>query len=281
MSHTAFVNVSAYRFVALEENQLETIRADLLTVATQQQLKGTILLSTEGINLFVAGLEEAIEHFFDHLNTHETFKDLPRKDSLSTEQPFTRMLVRIKKEIISMGRNEVMPAKHTAQHLSASEFKQWYDQNKDMVVLDTRNDYEVELGTFKDAIDLNIETFRAFPDAVRELPMDAKNKPVVTFCTGGIRCEKAAEYMLQQGFKEVYQLDGGILKYFEECGSTHYDGECFVFDKRVAVDGNLQETQTTQCYACRMPLHPKEQSGICPHCNGNPMHGKKTEQHPS
>ena len=278
MTSTPFINVSAYRFTPLAADQLSTIKADLLQIANQCSLKGTVLLSTEGINLFVAGLAAQIDAFFSHLNQYEQFQDLPRKDSLSAEQPFTRMLVRIKKEIISMGHEEIMPAKRTAPHLSAEQFKQWYEQNKDMVVLDTRNDYEVELGTFQDAVDLNIETFRAFPDAVRELPKDMKKKTVVTFCTGGIRCEKAAEYMLQQGFEDVYQLDGGILKYFEECGDSHYNGECFVFDKRVAVNANLEETGTSQCFACRMPLRTEEQSPVCPHCNGNPLTGTKAEQ---
>ncbi len=276
MSQTEMLNVSAYRFVRLAPERLVSIKADLLSKANDLALKGTVLLSTEGINLFVAAPTAAVEAFFTHLNRYAEFTDLPRKDSFSQEQPFTRMLVRIKKEIISMGRPEVVPEEKTAPHLSAQELKQWYNDKKDMVILDTRNDYEVDLGTFKDAVDLNIETFRAFPDAVRELPEDYKDKPVVTFCTGGIRCEKAAEYMLQQGFKEVYQLDGGILKYFEECGGDHYDGECFVFDKRVAVDSDLTETATTQCYACRMPLAAEQQNiTTCPHCQGDPLAGKQ------
>ena len=166
----------------------------------------------------------------------------------------------------------------TGQHLSAHEFKRWYDENKDMIVLDTRNDYEVALGTFKNAMDLNIETFRAFPDAVQELSDEIKDKPVVTFCTGGIRCEKASQYMINQGFKEVYQLDGGILKYFEECGGEHYDGECFVFDKRVSLDSSLSETAVTQCYAAtRMPLTVdlQKDNGECAHCGGNALTGQR------
>ena len=270
------VNVSAYRFVQISRSRLPEIRQDLLSCAQALKLKGTVLLSTEGINLFVAGPSNNIESFFHKLNTYTEFFDLPRKDSLSDKQPFTRMLVRIKKEIISMGCEEVKPYEKTAPHLSPTDFKQWMDENKDMVILDTRNDYEVKLGSFDSAIDLNIKTFREFPKALDQLPEDIKNKPIVTFCTGGIRCEKAAELMHQKGFNDVYQLDGGILNYFEQCEGTHYNGECFVFDKRVAVDSKLQETSTTQCYACRMPLndtHPAD--APCTHCAGNPLTGEK------
>ena len=198
MTQASILNISAYRFVNIEAATLPQLKQTLLSAAQQHDLKGTILLSTEGINLFVAGLPPQIRSFFSTLDQHTAFRDLPRKESYSSHQPFTRMLVRIKKEIISMGRPEVVPAQKTAPHLSPQQLHQWYSENKDMVVLDTRNDYEVALGTFKDAIDLNIDTFRAFPDAIKELPATYKNKPVVTFCTGGIRCEKAAEYMLQQ-----------------------------------------------------------------------------------
>jgi len=273
-------NVSAYKFVDLFEADLPELKSSLLSKAVELQLKGTILLSTEGINLFVAGLPDSVQDFLSFLASDCRFSDLPAKLSQSTEQPFTRMLVRIKKEIISMGREEVKPAQHTAEHLSAQELKKWYEEGRDMLILDTRNNYEVDLGTFKDAVDLNIDTFRAFPDAVKELPDAYKKKPVVTFCTGGIRCEKAAEYMLQQGYEEVYQLDGGILKYFEECGGRHYQGECFVFDKRVSVDADLKETAVTQCYACRMPLTIEQQSdtGACPHCGDNALTGIKANQ---
>ena len=273
------INVSAYRFVALNAERLGDIKQDLLSCAKSLDLKGTVLLSTEGINLFVAGTPAEIDSFFLKLDSYDEFHQLPRKDSLSDHQPFTRMLVRIKKEIISMGCEHIKPHENTAPHLAPETFKKWYDENKDMVVLDTRNDYEVNLGTFKDAIQLDIKTFREFPSAIASLPEEIKDKPIVTFCTGGIRCEKAAELMQQEGFNNVYQLDGGILNYFEKCEGSHYDGECFVFDKRVAVDSQLQETQTTQCYACRMPLHASHPYGeACPHCQGNPLTGDKIKE---
>ena len=271
------INISAYKFVSIDEAELAEIKRGLLAKANALALKGTILLSTEGINLFVAGSADAWQQFRTFLESAPRFQGLPYKESRTEYQPFTRMLVRIKKEIISMGVERVKPAEQTAPHLSATEFKSWLDAGKEVVVLDTRNDYEVDIGTFSTAVDLGIDTFRAFPDAVKELPEAYKDKPVVTFCTGGIRCEKAAEYMLQAGYNEVYQLDGGILRYFEECGGAHYEGDCFVFDKRVAVNSALEETGVIQCFACRMPLPPAEQQedGQCHHCGGNALTGEK------
>jgi UPF0176 protein len=267
------INISAYKFVAIAEAELPVLRTKLKSKAIACDLKGTILLSTEGINLFIAGLRENIDQFIQYLETFPEFQNLPYKESPSTDKPFKRMLVRIKKEIIAFGREEVDPESYTSTHLAPEELKRWYDENKDMIILDTRNDYEVRLGTFENAIDLKIQSFRDFPQAIANLSEEIKQKPVVTFCTGGVRCEKAAPFLEQQGFKEVYQLDGGILNYFEACGGAHYSGECFVFDKRVAVNSQLQETGAIQCYACRSPLDEQQQqasSGQCPYCgDGN------------
>lgn len=269
MSETPFLNISSYKFLDLPAEGLPQLKYHLLNQATELQLKGTILLSTEGINMFLSGLTDNMKAFQQFLKFETEFKDLTYKDSYSKDQPFTRMLVRIKKEIISMGCPTIRPMRKTAPHLDPQELKAWYEQNKDMVILDTRNDYELRLGTFENAVDLNIKSFRAFPEAIKKLPEEFRKKPVVTFCTGGIRCEKAAQYMLDEGFEEVYQLDGGILNYFEKVGGDHYEGECFVFDKRVAVDPSLEETDTVQCYACRSPITVKEQKqskGECPYC---------------
>lgn len=266
-----YVNVSAYKFINL--SNLESLRGELLRKSMALDLKGTILLSEEGMNLFVSGLEADVSSFKDFLTRELNLGDFPFKDSPSLHKPFRRMLVRIKKEIISMGCPDIKPAAMPAPRLTAEEFKSWLDNQKECIILDTRNDYEVRLGTFKNAMDLNIKTFRAFPDAIKALPESFKEKTIVTFCTGGIRCEKAAPLMIKNGFKAVYQLDGGILKYFETCGGEHYDKECFVFDRRVAVDATLQETKTTQCYECRSPLTPEEQETpeyvigkSCPYC---------------
>jgi predicted sulfurtransferase len=204
--------------------------------------KGTILISAEGINGFLAGEEAAIRQFLSEIREEREFADLEVKESWSSEIPFTRMLVKIKREIIPMGRPDVRPTEFTGKRLYPAQFKQWLDENRDIVVLDTRNDYEVEAGTFEKAEHLNLKNFREFGDRLKELPNEVREKPVVMFCTGGIRCEKATALALKEGFKEVYQLEGGILKYFEEVGGAHYRGDCFVFDDRVTVDPELRET---------------------------------------
>jgi predicted sulfurtransferase len=263
---TTFINTSGYRFVTIPPEELPGLKAQLAEEAQRCGLKGTILLSEEGINSFLSGTRAEIDAYQAFLNSISYFAKMWHKESESDHQPFTRMLVRLKKEIIAMGRTEIAPEKKTAPHIPPEALKQWFESGKKMRVLDTRNDYEVALGTFQDAVDLNIETFRDFPDALALLPESEKELPVVTFCTGGIRCEKAAQHMLNQGFKEVYQLEGGILNYFEQCGGDHYEGECFVFDKRVAVNSALEETETQQCYACRGVLLPTQVDQACVHC---------------
>jgi UPF0176 protein len=182
------------------------------------------------------------------------------------------MLVKIKREIITMKRPDINPAAKPAPRLAPHTLKAWLDEGRDVVMLDTRNDFEVGLGTFDNAVNLHIASFGDFPAAVQTL--DLKGKTVVSFCTGGIRCEKAAPLLIANGLDNVYQLDGGILKYFEDCGGAHWHGECFVFDKRVALGPDLQETGTTQCYACQAVVSPEEQHSTdyvlgksCPHCH--------------
>ncbi len=269
---SAVTNISTYLFAPL--SGLKSLREELLTSCKEWELKGTILLSAEGINLFVAGAGESIDRLLEKLRSIRGLEGLTPKVSLSDSQPFNRMLVRIKKEIISFGVETVRPADYTSPKITAKELKRWLDEGKPVTLLDTRNDYEVKLGTFKGAIDPDIKTFRGFPDAVRKLPEELKEQPVVMFCTGGIRCEKAGPFMEMEGFKNIYQLDGGILKYFEECGGEHYDGDCFVFDQRVGVDPGLNESDHAVCFACQAPLNRKEQEdpryvkGVsCPHCH--------------
>jgi UPF0176 protein len=268
----AVTNISTYLFAPL--SGLESLREELLASCKEWELKGTILLSAEGINLFVAGAGESIDRLLEKLRSIRGLEGLTPKVSLSDSQPFNRMLVRIKKEIISFGVEAVRPADYTSPKIAAKELKRWLDEGKPVTLLDTRNDYEVKLGTFKGAIDPNIKTFRGFPDAVRRLPEELKDQPVVMFCTGGIRCEKAGPFMEMEGFKNIYQLDGGILKYFEECGGDHYDGDCFVFDQRVGVDPGLSESDHAICFACQAPLSREEQEDpryvqgkSCPHCH--------------
>lgn len=264
-------NIAAYRFAELSD--LKPLRQRLTGFCKARGLKGTILLSTEGINLFVAGGASAVEELLASLRAVPGLADLAPKYSESACQPFTRMLVRIKKEIIAFGVEGIRPGVRTSPKLSASTLKQWLDEGRKITLLDTRNDYEVKLGTFRGAIPAGIDHFRDFPKAVEKLPESMKSGPVVMFCTGGIRCEKAGPYMESRGFREIHQLDGGILKYFEEVGGAHYDGECFVFDQRVGVDPALRETGSTQCFRCLAPLTDEDQADpryiagqACPFC---------------
>jgi RluA family pseudouridine synthase len=268
----AVTNISCYRFARMDG--LKSLRDELISFCKQRTLKGTILLAPEGINLFVAGSAEGIEELLGVLRALPGLEDLAPKYSLSDEQPFSRMLVRLKKEIIAFGVEGIDPAAYTSPRIEARTLKQWLDEGKPVILYDTRNDYEVKLGTFRNAIPAGIDHFRHFPEAVAALPEEMKDAPVVTFCTGGIRCEKAAPFMERAGFREVYQLEGGILKYFEEVGGDHYDGECFVFDQRVGVDPALRETGSAVCFVCQAPLTAEEQEDprhvpevSCPHCH--------------
>jgi len=269
------INISAYRFAPMDD--LKSLRERLATTCREWGLKGTILLSTEGINLFVAGYAAEIEQLLTLLKAIPGLEVLTPKVSESREQPFTRMLVKIKKEIIAFGVPSVDPYRQPAPRLSARELKQWLDEGRPVTLLDTRNDFEVSLGTFENAKAIGIRQFRNFPAAVDKLTLANQQYPIVTFCTGGIRCEKAAPYLIQRGFENVYQLDGGILKYFEECGNEHYQGECFVFDKRVGLAADLDESSHGMCFVCQSPLTLEELAdpltieGVsCPRCYRTP-----------
>lgn len=264
-------NIAAYRFAPLTE--LKLLRERLLAACRGWGLKGTILLSPEGINLFVAGGRAEVDLLLAALRAVPGLEGLAPKFSESAQQPFRRMLVRLKKEIIAFGVDGIDPARYTSPRLEARELKRWLDEGRPVVLLDTRNDYEVRLGTFKGALPVGVDHFRDFPEAVRRLPEYLKQLPVVSFCTGGIRCEKAAPFLEREGFQQVWQLEGGILKYFEEVGGDHYEGECFVFDQRVGLDPGLHETGSSQCFRCQTPLSAAEQQderfvhGVsCPYC---------------
>ena len=270
-----FINIAGYKFVALDN--LQQRRDVLRELVDRLNLRGTILLSPEGINLFVAGTRDSVDEFLQSVHLDPPFADLETKESISDSQPFNRMLIKIKTEIIAFGVEGVSPIHRTSPKLAATELKKWLDEGRKVHLLDTRNDYEVEVGTFENAIPAGIDNFRDFPKAVEQLPESMKDEPLVMFCTGGIRCEKAGPYMEQAGFRQVYQLDGGILKYFEECGGAHYTGDCFVFDQRVAVDPRLNETDHTQCFFCQEVVSPEDQllssyvpDVSCPRCYKEP-----------
>jgi UPF0176 protein len=239
------LNISAYKFVALPD--AAELRTTLLERALSWQLKGTILLAEEGINLFLAGPAEAVRGFVTQLQADARFSDIAPKESWSAQQPFKKMLVKVKPEIIRMDCPTIVPSAGRAPAVDAATVKRWLDAGVDdagreVVTLDTRNDFEVDCGTFEGAIDWRLTKFTEFPQALREHQAALQDKTVVSFCTGGIRCEKAAILMREAGLDHVYQLEGGILKYFEEVGSAHYQGSCFVFDERRAVDSALAVT---------------------------------------
>jgi UPF0176 protein len=237
------VNISCYKFVTL--NDRETLKASLAARCEALYLKGTILLAPEGINVFLAGPRAAIDAVVAHLRADPRFADLQPKESLSAGSPFRKMRVRLKKEIITMKHPLIRPEAGRAPSVSAATLKQWLDRGADdegrpVVMLDTRNDYEVAAGTFEHAVDYGIGIFSEFPPRLADHLADYAGKTVVSFCTGGIRCEKAAIHMKQIGVERVYQLEGGILKYFEEVGGAHYRGDCFVFDERETLSADLQ-----------------------------------------
>jgi UPF0176 protein len=253
------LNIAGYKFLPLAD--LADLQSRWLSHCESLELKGTILLSAEGVNITLAGTRENIDAFRTELRQDERFDDMTFRESFSTFQPFEHIKVKIKPEIITMRQPDLAVDKR-APSISPQEFKQWLDEKRDITVLDTRNDYEVRFGTFAGAINLHINDFNEFPHAASE--KTPREKPVVMFCTGGIRCEKAALQLLNDGYSEVYQLDGGILNYFAEVGGDHYHGECFVFDQRVSVDPDLQVTGTQQCVICEGPI--KATSDSCVTC---------------
>ena len=270
------VNIAGYRFVDLPDR--DELRQPFRDICSKLNLKGTILLSHEGINFFLAGLRESIDSYIDYIEQDSRFRDITLKQSITDYQPFNRMNVRLKKEIISIGLDHIKPADYTGEEITPVNFKQLLDEGKEVLVLDTRNDYECRIGTFEKAMELDIKSFRDFPRAVGEISEEYKDIPVVMFCTGGIRCEKASVVMLEAGFEDVRQIEGGILNYLEKTGGKYWNGECFVFDRRVGVDVNLNETASEMCWACRAPLSIEEQKSpdfvqgkSCPYCIG----GKK------
>ncbi len=261
-----------YRFVALQ--RVAELRARLQAECERLGLMGTILLADEGINSTIAGGYDALMQLFAWLNQYPALANLSYRMSQSTTQPFKRVKVRIRREIVSFGQENLKPGEQTGEHVSPKDWDALL-QRPDVRVLDTRNHYEVDLGTFKGAENPDTSHFRAFADYVEQQLDPEHDEHVAMFCTGGIRCEKASAWMLQQGFKNVYQLDGGILNYLEKTPQTdsNWEGECFVFDDRVTLDHQLNPTQRPVCTACRMPLSAGDMASphyekhiSCPHC---------------
>ena len=264
-------NIAGYRFIDLHDR--DELRDPFMDRCSALGLKGTILLSPNGINFFLAGFEESVSEFIQYLESDRRFSGIPIKFSRTDYQPFRRMLVKRKNEIISLGDSEIKPSEFTGPYIKPIEFKHLMDAKEDILVLDTRNDYEARIGSFEGSLELGISSFRDFPNAIASIPEEYKSKTVVMYCTGGIRCEKASAVMMNAGFEDVKQLEGGILGYFKECGGSYWDGDCFVFDQRVAVDSDLTETDIQMCFKCREPLSLEEQKSEkyvigehCPYC---------------
>ncbi len=242
VSVNAILNISTYKFTPLVDTA--ALRDAFEARALALNLKGTILLAEEGINLFLAGPAPDVRSFVTQLQADPRFADIVPKESWSATQPFRKMRVKVKGEIIRMNHPTIRPAEGRAPAVDAVTAKRWLDQGHDdagrpVVTLDTRNTYEVDEGTFAGAIDWRLNKFTEFPEALQAHKAELADKTVISFCTGGIRCEKAAIYMREAGLPHVYQLEGGILKYFEETGGAHYQGGCFVFDERRALDADL------------------------------------------
>ncbi len=240
------LNISCYKFVALPD--AAHLRQPCLDQALARQLKGTLLIAEEGINFFLAGSAEDVRGFVDWLRQDPRLADLNPKESWSATQPFRKMLVKVKREIIRMNHPSIRPAQGRAPAVTAATAKRWLDQGHDdegrpVVTLDTRNQFEIDHGTFENTLHWGLTKFTEFPDAVLAHKDALQDKTVISFCTGGIRCEKAAIFMRNAGLEHVYQLEGGILKYFEEVGDAHYQGGCFVFDEREALAPDLSATK--------------------------------------
>ncbi len=267
-----FVIAALYRFVALPD--FESLQQPILDMCNEYEVKGTLLLAREGINGTIAGSREGVDHVLAFLRKDSRLNGFEHKESYEAKQPFHRMKVKLKKEIVTMGVEDIDPNESVGTYLSPAE---WNDiiLDPEVTVIDTRNNYEYGIGTFKGAVDPGTTTFREFPKYVEENMDPAKQKKVAMFCTGGIRCEKSTAYMKQQGFEEVYHLKGGILKYLEEIPEEEslWEGECFVFDNRVAVNHQLEKGQYDQCYGCRHPITEQDKlseryvKGVaCPRC---------------
>lgn len=263
-----------YKFVALDN--YKEIRQPLWDFMEENGIKGTLLLAHEGINGTVSGSRESIDALLQWLNRDERINPISFKESYEENQPFYRTKVKLKKEIVTMGVEGIDPRKTVGTYVKPEN---WNDLISDpnVTVIDTRNEYEIGIGTFKHAINPKTETFREFPQYVSDNLDPGKNKKVAMFCTGGIRCEKSTAYLKELGFDEVYHLEGGILKYLEEVPKEEslWQGDCFVFDNRVAVNHDLEKSVYDQCYACRLPIteadkqSDKYESGVsCPHCYG-------------
>ena len=270
--HSQIVVCALYKFVTLE--RFQDLRQPLLKVMEYNNIRGTLLLASEGINGTVAGHRRGIDVLLAWFEKDARLSNMVTKESFEASNPFNRIKVKLKKEIVTMGVEGIDPKQVVGTYIKPKDWNALI-ADPDVILIDTRNDYEVEVGTFEGAVNPHTTSFREFPEYVRDNLDSNTDKKVAMFCTGGIRCEKSTAYLKEQGFDEVYHLQGGILKYLEEVpeAETMWQGECFVFDNRVTVNHQLEKGHYDQCHACRLPITKQEQSsdkyleGIsCPHC---------------
>ena len=246
--------LSFYKFLPLQK--IEDMGPKLKNELSMYNTKGTVLLSPEGVNATLSVSFQQEEKLKEILNIF--FGSLRLKEQTCQKFPFKRLLVRLKKESITFKENKLKLSNNENSYLEPETLKKWYEENKDILIMDVRNEFEIAFGSFKNALNLKISKFTEFKEAISSLSEKAKNKTIVTYCTGGIRCEKAVPYMKELGFTNVYQLEGGILNYFEKCGESYYEGTCFVFDHRISLDPNLQETELSYCTYCQKPIEDPE-----------------------
>ena len=263
-----------YKFTRLDD--FFDIQKPLRSFLDSLSVKGTLLLAREGINGTISGSKESLENVLDYLQADGRFHGLEYKFSYSKKIPFRRLKVKLKKEIVTMGLTEIDPTHSVGTYVKPKDWNNLIN-DPDVVLIDTRNNYEYEIGSFQGAINPNTETFREFPSFTKNTLEKYRNKKIAMFCTGGIRCEKSTAYLKSKGYENVFHLQGGILKYLEEVKEEEslWEGECFVFDDRVAVKHNLEQGQYDQCHACRFPIteedtkHPHYEKGAsCPRCFG-------------
>lgn len=280
----ALVVATFYKFVELPD--CAELQALFLTACLEQDIRGTILLAQEGINATIAGSRQGIDAILGFLKSDPRLADLEHKESLTDAPPFERMKVKLKREIVTLGLPEVNPARKVGTYVKPQDWNALIS-DPDVVVIDTRNQYEVAIGSFKRAANPQTASFRQFPDYIKQNLDPNSHKKVALFCTGGIRCEKATAFMLEAGFQEVYHLKGGILKYLEEVPAEEslWQGECFVFDQRVAVQQGLAEGTYEMCLSCGHPISeadkaaPEYEAGICcPHCYASLSPEKRARQ---
>ena len=254
-SENTITVATLYKFVEIEDKNI--LQKNILSLCEENNAKGTILLAEEGINGTISAKKDEILKIINTLALDKRFQNLDVKYSLTNEQPFNRMKVRLKNEIVTIGDDAINPAKISGEYVNPEDWNTLIS-DPEVLVIDTRNKYETEIGKFKNSIDPRTNSFREFPKWVKNLKkeIDDPNKKIAMYCTGGIRCEKSTSLLKKEGFKNVYHLKGGILKYLETVPNEEslWDGECFVFDDRVALDEQLEVGSYQMCYACRMPL---------------------------